>query len=202
MASTHDPIPSQGQTLALKQPEKKQKTNRRRRGHSRGQNTRAKASQIITAMATTHTNKVASSLGLVTTVESRPRPPLTRLPSPPVSVTVPLITLAKTETRAGQAPSAPAPDKPTAVRHVPRVRRQHCRGKKSQFHMISVQGSSSARRRPVSTAASPAGFSPGTSSRIPGRRRQPHLLPCRTHGLLRHLLQSFKALRRRREPAL
>ena len=57
------------------------------------------------------------------------------------------------------------------VRHLPRVRRQHCRGK----HIIisqdaRVPGSCSAQRRLASTAASPAGFSPSTPSRISGRR--------------------------------
>ena len=112
--------------------------SRRRRGNSRGQR-QAKDSTLHKVTATTHTwNKVTSSLGLVTTVESSPRPPLPLLPPPLASATVPLTTPAETRTRPSQVPSALATDKPTAIRLVPRVRRQHCRGKTRSFDTMLV----------------------------------------------------------------
>ena len=84
--------------------------------------------------ASPHTRRtVTSSLGLATTVKSPPRPALPLLPPPLASGTVHLTTLAETPMRASQAPSALATDKPTAVRHLPPVRRQHCRRKHILF---------------------------------------------------------------------
>ena len=80
---------------------------------------------------------VTNSLGLTTTVEFPPRPPLPLSPPSLASVRVHLTTLAETQTRAIQAPAALATDKPTSVRHIPCVHRQHCRGKIHLFHRCS-----------------------------------------------------------------
>ena len=64
-----------------------------------------------------------------------------------------------------------------------------------------VPGSSSAQRRPASTAASLV-FRPARSPVYPvDLATQPHLILRGAHSLPRRLLQSFKALSRRREPA-
>ena len=54
------------------------------------------------------------------------------------------------------------------MRHLPRVHRQHYRGKKLSQDS-RVIGLSSAQRRRASTAVSPAGLPPSTSSRKSGR---------------------------------
>ena len=74
------------------------KHNRRRR---RRDNSRAKVRPAHKMTASTHTRRMAiSSLGLATTVESPPSPPLLLLPPPLASVTVPLTTPAETRTHA------------------------------------------------------------------------------------------------------
>ena len=81
---------------------------------SRGDNTGAKVSAPHKMTASAHTRRtVARSLGLATTVELSPHPPLRLWPPPLASVTVPLTIPAETQKRACQAPSATATDKPT-----------------------------------------------------------------------------------------
>ena len=110
--------------------------NRLRRGNSRGQHqSKGQPSHIMTASP--HAEQGNQQSGPVTTVESLRRPPLPLLPPPLASVTVPVTTPAETRTRTSQSPFALATDKPTAVRHLPRVRRQHCRGKAYDFTRCS-----------------------------------------------------------------
>lgn len=164
-------------------------------------NTRATGSHTRTTAATTKT--VISSLGRVNRVEANPRLLLPCLPPPLAFVTAPPITQGETQTHANQAPSAPATDKPTAVRHLPRVRRQHCRGKIRLFHKMLVSEARSApsadrprlsrllvirpARRPVYPVAET------TQLRLPQRR---------AHGLARRLTLICMALFRHWELAL
>ena len=134
-------------------------------------NSRAKASKIITTVTTYTKQGGNQQSGVVVTVESCPHPPLSLLPLALASFTEPLTTLVEIRTGASQAPSTLATDKQTAVRHLPRVRRQHCRGTKTFISQdCRVPSSFSTQRRLASTTASPAAFSPSMLSRVPSRR--------------------------------
>ena len=93
-------------------------------------NTRAKASKIITTTATTHANQGDEQSG-----SGRhggfPPPPSSYAVAPASGIRYGACL------HPGGNPSAPATDRPTAARHLPRVRRQHCLGKNSNFTRCS-----------------------------------------------------------------
>ena len=126
LASANGRLPSRGQSSRSN--EKSHNQNRRGRGISCGQHQSQGQPSTQNDGFNTHAEPGNRLSGSGHHGGVPPRPPLPLWPPPLESVTVPLTTLAETRTRASQASSALATDKPTAIRHLPCVRRQHCRG--------------------------------------------------------------------------